>query len=54
MPTPTVGLYALLGKEAAHELLLEGQRAVPERLQKAGFEFDYPDLEQALRHLLGR
>lgn len=54
IPTPTFGLYALLGKKAANELLIEGQRAVPERLQAAGFTFDYPDLEGTLRHLLGR
>ena len=35
------------------ELILTGQRGVPARLQQAGFEFDYKDLESALQNLLG-
>jgi NAD dependent epimerase/dehydratase family enzyme len=27
---------------------------VPERLVASGYEFRYPDLEQTLRHVLGR
>jgi NAD dependent epimerase/dehydratase family enzyme len=33
-------------------VLLEGQPAVPGRLQSLGFEFKYPDVESALRDLL--
>ncbi len=54
LPVPNFGLYALVGKKAAKELLLEGQRAVPKKLQQHGFEFEYADLEHALRHTLGR
>ncbi|MCX6997165.1 MAG: DUF1731 domain-containing protein [Kiritimatiellaeota bacterium] len=30
-----------------------GQRRVPRRLQEAGFRFEFGDLDQALRGLLG-
>jgi NAD dependent epimerase/dehydratase family enzyme len=33
----------------AGELLLNGQRVVPQRLLAAGFDFDYPDLGLALQ-----
>jgi NAD dependent epimerase/dehydratase family enzyme len=33
-------------------LLLQGQRLVPKKLQDAGFEFQYPNLEGALKHVL--
>jgi NAD dependent epimerase/dehydratase family enzyme len=37
----------------ADEMLLSGANVRPARLQAAGFAFDYPDLERALRHELG-
>jgi NAD dependent epimerase/dehydratase family enzyme len=42
----------LLVGEMAEELLLNGQRVVPTALQKAGFEFQYPQLEAALENIL--
>ncbi len=45
LPAPVARL--LLG-EMADELLLNGQRVVPTALLEAGFEFRYPELEQAL------
>ncbi|MDH7568365.1 MAG: TIGR01777 family oxidoreductase [Armatimonadota bacterium] len=36
----------------AREALLASQRAIPARLQAAGYSFRYPDLDGALRHLL--
>jgi uncharacterized protein (TIGR01777 family) len=43
-------LWGEMGKET----LLTSARVVPEKLLKARFAFQYPDLEAALRHLLGR
>jgi uncharacterized protein len=40
--------------EMADGTLLASQRAVPQRLQQAGFEFQHPRLEEALRAELGR
>jgi len=40
--------------ELADALLLSSQRVMPTRLQAAGYRFRFPDLEAALRHLLGR
>ncbi len=33
--------------------LLSSQRVIPERLHRAGFEFAYPELKEALENLLG-
>ena len=38
----------------ADELLLASERVEPMRLQEAGYTFRHPELEGALRHLLGR
>lgn len=39
--------------QMGEELLLHGQRAEPVRLLEAGFRFKYPDLQPALKALLG-
>jgi uncharacterized protein (TIGR01777 family) len=39
--------------DGAAEALLTGQRAVPKKLEQAGFEFKYPDLVPALEDLIG-
>lgn len=49
VPTPGWPLRLALGEQA--DLLLEGQRVTPARLQREGFGFRYPDLEGALRSL---
>lgn len=41
----------LLGTET--ELLLKSRRVVPRRLVDAGFQFKYPDIESALREIVG-
>lgn len=40
--------------EMAQETLLASQRAIPRRLLERSFQFQYPELERALRHVLGR
>jgi uncharacterized protein (TIGR01777 family) len=51
LPTPALPLRLLLGEQA--DLLLEGQRVVPQRLLASGFAFRYAALEPALRSLSG-
>lgn len=53
LPVPGFAIRTLLG-EMGQALLLEGQRAVPERAQATGYAFLRPDLEDALRVQLGR
>lgn len=54
LPTPTLPLRAKFGRELVDQLLLGGQRVVPERLIGDGYGFRHPTLEAALRDLLGR
>ena len=53
LPLPAPAARIMLG-EVADALLLASQRMRPERLQTTGYAFRYPQLEGALRHLLGR
>jgi uncharacterized protein (TIGR01777 family) len=39
--------------EMADEMLLTSQRVIPKRLNDAGYEFEYPELEGAFRKYLG-
>ncbi len=48
---PGFALRLALGEMA--EMLLDGQRAVPHRLQEEGYKFRFGELETALRDLLG-
>ncbi|MEJ2748460.1 MAG: TIGR01777 family oxidoreductase [Anaerolineae bacterium] len=52
IPVPGFVLKLLLGEKAT--LVLDGQRAVPRRLQAAGYNFAFSSLETALRDLLMR
>jgi NAD dependent epimerase/dehydratase family enzyme len=49
---PAFALRLALGKEMADSLLLGGARVEPARLQATGYQFAYPELEGALRHVL--
>lgn len=49
VPTPSLALKMLFGEMST--VLLDGQRAVPARLQDAGFEYVYSGIEDALRML---
>ncbi|MEX2294582.1 MAG: TIGR01777 family oxidoreductase [Acidimicrobiales bacterium] len=53
-PVPAFGPKLLLGSELATALLLDGQRAVPDVLVGAGFEFEHVDVETAMAAVLGR
>ena len=50
---PPALLRGLLG-ELAEEMALKSARVVPDRLRHDGYTFAYPELEPALRHVLGR
>ncbi|WP_079200855.1 TIGR01777 family oxidoreductase [Pseudomonas sp. CC6-YY-74] len=52
LPAPAFLLRMAFGELAG--LLLGGQRALPARLQEAGFRFRFTDLDIALADLLGR
>lgn len=53
LPVPAAALRLLFG-EMADAALLSSTRVKPARLTEAGYAFRFPDLEGALRHLLGR
>lgn len=50
LQTPAWVLKLLLGEMA--DLLLNGQNVIPTRLLDAGFQFNYPTLPEALRHII--
>lgn len=50
LPAPAIALKLILGEMS--RLLLTGQRALPHRLQEAGFEFHFSNLREALEDLL--
>ncbi|WP_322802494.1 TIGR01777 family oxidoreductase [Thermoflexus sp.] len=52
LPVPALALRLVFGEGA--DFLLTGQFVLPRRLLEAGFPFRYPDLESALRAILGR
>jgi uncharacterized protein len=49
-PIPAFAMRLALGEVA--DIVLKGQPVVPQRLQKMGFQFCFPTLEEALRDLL--
>ena len=56
-PTPwriPSSLVRRVAGEAGEEMMLKSTRMQPEALLSSGFRFAYPELESALRHLLGR
>jgi uncharacterized protein len=52
LPVPAFALRIAVGEIA--DALLGGARVIPERLMASGYEFRHPELEPALRHVLGR
>jgi len=53
IPIPSFGLRMLFGA-MADELLISGQNVIPAKLQASGYQFQYPDLEPSLRHVLNQ
>lgn len=53
LPVPQFGPRLIFG-EMADEMLFAGAKVLPSKLEKHGFRFQYPELETALRHELGR
>ena len=53
VPMPAFAARLAFG-ELADALLLASQRVMPSRLQATGYRFKHPELDGALRHLLGR
>jgi len=52
LPVPRFALQLALGEVST--VVMDGQRAVPEKLMKEGFKFGFPNLEPALKDLLGK
>jgi uncharacterized protein len=52
LPVPAPALKLLYGEMA--QIVITGQRAVPARLTELGYAFRHPELEAALRDVLGR
>ena len=50
LKVPSFALKLLLGEKS--KLVLEGQHVIPEKLLQAGFKFQYPTIDGALKHLL--
>lgn len=51
LPIPAFGIKLLFG-EMGEKLLLEGNRVIPQKLLDAGFEFEHPNLKEAIQHAL--
>ena len=52
LPVPALALRLLYGEMA--QIVTTGQRALPRRLLAQGYEFRHPEIEPALRDVLGR
>lgn len=52
MRVPAFALKLLMGEAAT--LVLGGQRAIPHRLEAAGFGFRYYELEDTLKEVTGK
>ncbi|MEZ4616268.1 MAG: TIGR01777 family oxidoreductase [Caldilineaceae bacterium] len=50
LPAPAFAIKTVLGEMST--MLLDGQRAIPQKLEEAGFIFQYPTAQEALSQLL--
>ncbi len=53
LPVPAKAIERIFG-QMGKETVLSSTRVAPRRLNAAGYRFRHPDLESALRHVLGR
>jgi hypothetical protein len=53
LPLPAFAARLAFG-QMADELLLASARVKPEKLLSSGFQFNYPDIDSSLRHILER
>jgi uncharacterized protein (TIGR01777 family) len=51
LPVPEFAMRLLIGDMAT--VVVDGQRAIPTQLERAGFDFHYPSLEGAMEALVG-
>jgi NAD dependent epimerase/dehydratase family enzyme len=49
---PAPALYLAYGRQMPRETLLASSRVVPDRLVRSGYQFRFPELRQALMHVL--
>lgn len=54
LSVPAPALHVLYGRQMADEALLGSTRVTPARLVGTGYNFRFPDLEGALKHVLAR
>ena len=54
LPIPKFGPKLVLGADRADNLLFEGQNVVPAVLENDGYTFEHPNLDGALRDLVGK
>jgi len=50
LPAPSIALRLAMGEMA--DAVLNSSKVSSEKIQQAGFQYEHPDLEEALRHLI--
>lgn len=53
LPVPSVALRLVFGRELTNEVLVGGQRVLPQQAEATGYQFLYPTLPEALREIVG-
>ena len=51
IPVPEFGVKLMFG-EMGQALILDGAKVLPKKAEEAGFDFEYPNLEDTLRHAM--